>query len=344
MIRWGASYLLGLLWLLIPIVWFLLWRLNRRNRQLKKLISPDILPAMAPYHKPVRARTKIIYWVLGIGLCMVALARPQWGFHYQEVKRRGLDIIVVLDTSKSMMAEDIKPNRLQQAKWGIRDLLHKLKGDRIGLVTFAGTSFLQCPLTIDYAAFLMTLDDVYAGIIPRGGTAISAALQSAIDSFEYDTKADRAIILVTDGEDHEGNPAQLIDELKKKNIRVFAVGVGTLQGELIPTSDNQGHLSFIKDQQGQVVKTALKEDALQQLALGTDGIYVRSASGDFGLERIYDQGIDQLQRDEQETRMVKEYEERFMWFLAAGLLMLLIESLLSDRTRKPQILPTVEEA
>ncbi|NCC52980.1 MAG: VWA domain-containing protein, partial [Spartobacteria bacterium] len=243
-----------------------------------------------------------------------------------------------------MMAEDIKPNRLQQAKWGVRDLLQKLRGDRIGLLTFAGTSFLQCPLTVDYAAFLMTLDDVYAGILPRGGTAITKALQQAIDSFEYDTNADRAIILVTDGEDHEGDPARLIPELKKKNIRVYAVGVGTLQGELIPTSDPQGRLTFIKDNEGQVVKTALQEDAIRKVALETGGIYVRSAPGDFGLERIYDQGIDQLQRDEQESRMVKEYEERFMWFIAIALAMLLIESLLSNRTRKPQSASIVEEA
>ena len=121
-------------------------------------------------------RRRTILWLIAISLACFAFARPQWGFHWQEVKRRGLDILVVLDTSKSMLAEDIKPNRFQQAKWGIRDLVGKLKGDRIGLVTFAGSSFLECPLTIDYAAFLMTLDDAYVGIIPRGGTAISQSL------------------------------------------------------------------------------------------------------------------------------------------------------------------------
>jgi Ca-activated chloride channel family protein len=273
---------------------------------------------------------------LAIALGMLALARPQWGFHWEEVKRRGLDIIVVLDTSKSMLAEDIKPNRLQQAKWGIRDLVYKLKGDRIGLVTFAGSSFLQCPLTIDYAAFLMTLDDVYPGIIPRGGTDIGNAIFKAIDSFEYDTQADRAIILVSDGEDHERVNGKLLETLKSRNIKVYAVGVGTQEGDLIPQVDRNGHPGFLKDQQQQVVKTALRESELSELALGTGGVYVRSAPGDFGLERIYDQGIDQLQRDEQESRMVKAYEDRFMWFLAAALAVLVIEALVSERTRKPQ--------
>ena len=135
-----------------------------------------------------RALIRQALWMAGMALLCMALARPQWGFHWEEVRHRGLDIMVVLDTSKSMLAEDIKPNRMQQAKWGIRDLVQMLKGDRIGLVTFAGNAFQQCPLTIDYAAFLLNLEDVYVGIIPHGGTAIELALRTAIDSFEERTR------------------------------------------------------------------------------------------------------------------------------------------------------------
>lgn len=330
MIRWGAYYMLIAVWLIIPLAW-LLFRLRRRKeRQLERLIHPNVIPILAPTYNRLRTRTRNIFWLFAFLFALIALARPQWGFHWDEVRRRGLDIMIALDTSKSMLAEDIKPNRLQQAKWGIRDLLQKLHGDRVGLVTFAGSAFLQCPLSMDYAAFLMSLDDVYAGIIPRGGTAIGKAVEKAVESFEYDkSNADKVLILVTDGEDHEGDTARLIPECKKHGIRVFAVGVGTIEGDLIPLKDEQGHSGFVKDAEGKVIKSSLNESPLQQLAMDTGGIYVRSAPGDFGMERIYDRGIDQLQRDEQESRMMKIYEERFVWFLLSAFIMLTIEALFS---------------
>jgi Ca-activated chloride channel family protein len=250
------------------------------------------------------------------------------------VKRRGLDIVVVLDTSRSMTAQDVHPNRLQQAKWGVRDLVKLLKGDRIGLVTFAGTSFLQCPLTSDYAAFLLNLEDVYAGIIPQGGTAIGQALRTALESFETKTDADRAIILVTDGEDHEGDIRAIIEELNEKEVRVFAIGIGSVDGELIPHKGEDGHDGYFKDREGRVVKTSLQESSLEALARGTNGIYVRSAPGDFGLERIVESGLGQLKRDELESRMVKEYEERYTWILGAAVLALVAEGLWRDGMRR----------
>ncbi|NCD23515.1 MAG: VWA domain-containing protein, partial [Spartobacteria bacterium] len=259
------------------------------------------------------------------------LARPQWGFRWEEVRRKGLDLVVALDTSRSMMASDIKPTRLQQAKWGIRDLLRNLRGDRVGLVPFAGSSILQCPLTIDYAAFAMTLDDVYSGIIPKGGTALEQALRTAIAAFPADRTADRVILLITDGEDHEGDPLALLPELKDKGIRVYTIGIGTLEGEMVPAGDNQG--GYFKDRQGQIVKTALKEDMLQKLALGTGGTYVRSAPGDTGLERVFNESIANLKRSEQENRTAKIYEERFVWPIAAALLLLAWEALLGDRRK-----------
>jgi Ca-activated chloride channel homolog len=333
--RWGFPEFLPWLLLLLPLGWLLVVLMRRKERVLQRLVDARVLPILAPDRAAKRLRRRNLLWLAAFSLMAFSLARPQWGFHWQEVKRRGLDILVVLDMSKSMLAADIKPNRIQQAKWGIRDLLSKLKGDRIGLVTFAGSSFLQCPLTIDYAAFLMTLEDAYVGIIPRGGTAIEQALRTAVTSFEKDkdTEADRAIVLITDGEDHEGNPLDLIGELKKQNIRVYAVGVGSVEGELIQI-DEEGHPGFLKDRSGNVVKTAMKEDVLERLAVATEGTYVRSAPGDFGLDRIFDQGIARLKRDEKESRMAKEYEERFVWILAAAFVLLVIEAALSERSRK----------
>lgn len=329
---WGRPDWLNGLWLMIPLLWGLFFLLRRREKRLARLADPAVLPRLVTRRDPRRRRTRLLLWSAAVAFAVVALARPQWGFHWEEVRRRGLDLMVVLDTSNSMLAEDIKPNRLQQAKWGVRDLLRQLKGDRVGLVAFAGSSFLQCPLTIDYAAFAMTLDDLYAGIIPRGGTAIEQALQTALRSFEKDTGADRAIILITDGEDHEGDPLRLENELKRLQVRVYAIGVGTLEGELIPQAEAEAAGGgFLKDRAGQVVKSRLEEDKLQQLALSTGGAYVRSAPGDFGLERVFQESIAHLKRSEQESRMARIHEDRFPWFLAAALACLALEAVLGER-------------
>jgi len=335
--HWGAKTILYGLILLVPAAMVLFYMLRMRENKLRLIADREVLERLLPARAASRRRLKLCLTLLAAALLIVALARPQWGFHWREVNRRGLDIMVVLDTSNSMLAEDIKPNRLQQAKWGIRDLVRQLSNDRIGLIAFAGGSFLQCPLTIDYAAFLMTLDDLYAGIIPRGGTRIAQALELAMDSFEAETESDKAVVLITDGEDHEGDLSEIGAKLKERGIRVYAIGVGTLSGEPIPMRNEEGRLEFQKNKEGNVVTTALHEGSLKQLAIATGGMYVRSAPGDFGFERIIEQGIDKLQRSELESKMAKEYEERFQWFLGAALLLLLAESCIkeqkSDRAR-----------
>lgn len=332
--RWGAQYMLWWLLALLPAFFILQALHRRRRRQLSRLVSETHWDTMLSSRPFKQNRQRTLLRLLAAALLIVAMARPQWGFHWEEVKQRGLNILVLLDTSKSMLAEDLKPNRLQQTKWAVRDLLHELHGDKIGLVAFAGGSFLQCPLTVDYAAFMMQLDDLYAGIIPKGGTDTGAALKTALDSFESDSAADNVIILISDGEDHGGHPLKMVDELKKANVRVFSIGVGTSEGELIPIRDSQGKVSFLKDHQGNVVKTRLQEDVLRDLALKTGGDYVRSAPGDFGLERIYRERISGLQKAEQEARMARIYEERYPWFVGAALLVLVIEATLTKRRRK----------
>lgn len=327
---WGHIHYLYWLPLAIPLAWTLFALLRRRRRALEKLVDPAMLPILAPAWNPARATSRLGFRLGALVLLFLALARPQWGFHWEDVRRQGLDILVVLDTSRSMTASDIKPSRLQQAKWGIRDLVRNLRGDRIGLIPFAGASVLQCPLTIDYAAFTMTLDDLYAGIIPRGGTAIEQALRTAIDAFPAESAADRVILLITDGEDHDGDPLTLLPTLKEQNIRVYSIGIGTLAGGMIPGAEGAG---YFKNRQGQVVMSTLQEDALQQLALATGGTYVRAAPGDTGLERVFRESIDNLKRAEQETRTAKIYEERFVWFLAAALVLLAGEALLPDRSK-----------
>jgi len=336
MINWGADSILYWLIALIPIAWLLLYLLARRERRLRLLADREVLDRLLPSRRPARRRWKLLIELLAIALVVLALARPQWGFQWREVKRRGLDIMVVMDTSKSMLAEDVKPNRLQQAKWGVRDLVRQLSRDRVGLIAFSGGSFLQCPLTIDYAALLLTLDDLYAGIIPRGGTRISQALDLALESFDYESDSDKVVILITDGEDTEGDPAAMTDELKRRGIRLYAIGVGTLAGEPIPIRNEEGRLDFQKNREGNVVKSSLQESGLQKLALATGGIYVRSAPGDFGFERIISQGIEKLKRSELESRMAKDFEDRFYWFIAAALILLAAENLVGIGRRVSQ--------
>jgi len=215
----------------------------------------------------------------------------------------------------------------------VEDLLAKLQGDRVGLIAFAGTAFVQCPLTVDYEAFRLALREADPHIIPRGGTAIAAALRTTVKAFEGGEGGDRAIVIITDGEATEGDALVAAEEVAKAGVRIYAIGVGSVEGELIPIREDGKGMEFLKDRDGKVVKSRLDEETLQQLALKTQGIYVRSAAGDFGMETVYEKGIAQLQRKAHEERLQKKYFERFQWPLGIGLVLLVIEMFVSDRKR-----------
>jgi Ca-activated chloride channel homolog len=334
-IQWGEAWILPWLWALIPLAGLLWYLGGHREKKLRLLLDDEAVALLAPERWRARAQAKNALWFIACVLAIVALARPQWGIRWQEARRRGLDILVVLDTSNSMRATDLKPNRLQRAKWGVSDLLKRLAGDRVGLVAFAGSSFLECPLTTDYAAFSMMLDDLRPGSIPRGGTAIAQALETALDSFEEGGEADRVVVLVTDGEDHGGGIDRVIGALTAKRVRVFAIGVGTVGGDTIPAAAGEEG-PFLRDRAGGVIRTALQEKSLERIAVATGGIYVSSAGDDFGWDRVFDRGISNLRRDEKEAKLVKVYEERFPWFLGGAVLLLSLEALLADRRRKKE--------
>lgn len=337
MMQWGDTFWLHGLWLgaLLAALIIGLWRW--RERRLASLLDPVVLAQFLPPRRRARHFWRLSLWMAAFLAGLLALARPQWGERWIEMKHMGLDILVVLDTSNSMRAQDIRPDRLGRAKLGIRDLLSRLQSDRIGLIAFAGSSHLLCPVTADYGAFMMMLDDTYSGIIPRGGTAIEQALQKAINTFDEHITADRVILLITDGEDHEGDPLRLIDELRRRNIRVFAVGIGSPEGDLIPVQNAQGATPFLRDAAGKIVKTELQEDVLERIATRTGGIYARATPSDFGLERIYEQGIRPLQREELESKMVRMHEDRFIWFAGAGFLFLLLACAIRDGKPTPRL-------
>ncbi len=334
--QWGSPSLLHALWLLLPAMLLLLWSARRRARAAARLAETAAWVRLAPAYRPQRARWRTVLWLAALAFALAALARPQWGFTLKEHHAEGIDLLVLLDTSRSMLAQDVKPNRIQQAKWGITELVRKLQGDRVGLMPFAGSAYLYCPLTSDYGAFTFTLDDVHVGLVPRGGTAIGQALAEARKALADQAKGDRAILLITDGEDLEGDPLAEIPALKEAEIRVYAVGIGTPEGEVIRIETRDGRSDFLKNSAGEVVKSRLQESALARIAVETGGMYVRAQPGDFGLDRIYEQGLSKLLRAQHETRMLKIYEDRFQWFLLPAFGLLFVEALLAvnaDRAR-----------
>jgi len=324
-------------WLLalVPVlIVFLVWAFGARRRALERFAAAPLTERLAASVNRVARRWKVVLLVSAVLFALLALTQPRWGFEWREVKRKGVDIFVLLDVSKSMLTEDVRPNRLGQAKFAVKDLLQKLEGDRVGLIAFAGTAFVQCPLTIDYKAFESTIDDANPGIIPRGGTAIGLAIQAALKAFDAGEGRDHVIILITDGEETESEEvAAATDEAAKKGVRIYAIGVGSTEGELIPIKEEGRQLEFVKDKEGKVVKSRLDENTLRQIADKTHGLYVRSGAGDFGLDTIYEKGILQLRREEFEAKLQKKFFERYQWPLGVALVLLVIESFVTDRRK-----------
>ncbi|HAH21392.1 MAG TPA: hypothetical protein DCL49_10880 [Candidatus Omnitrophica bacterium] len=312
------------------LIGFYGWSFIRRRRILRKVADPRLLPELMVSVDVAKQKLKAGVLMVGILFCFCALLRPQWGFHWEELKRKGLDIVVAVDTSKSMLAEDIKPNRLERTKLALRDFTKNLRGDRIGLIAFAGSAFLQCPLTYDYGGFLLSLDSLDVTTIPQGGTSLSSALREALRSYEGGQKKHKVLVIITDGEDHEGDPLKVVEEAKKEGITVFCIGIGTREGELISITTESGQKEFLKDRVGNVVKSRLDEVTLQKIALMTMGSYVRSTSAEFGLELLYKEKFSKMEKREIKGAMNKQYEERFQIPLAFALLFFLVEPFISD--------------
>ena len=293
----------------------------------------DLLDELTGSFDRKKQKMKTVLVSVSVLMIILALMRPQWGFEWQEVKRSGLDILIAIDTSKSMLAEDVKPNRLERSKLAVKDLIKKLRGDRIGLIAFAGSSFLQCPLTVDYGGFMLSLDSLDVNAIPKGGTSLTSAIKTALESYEGGVKKYKTLVIITDGEDHEGNAAELAEKAKEKGIKIFTIGIGTKEGELIPVSDENGNVSYLKDRKGNVVKTRLDESTLQQIALNTGGSYVKATGTEFGLDLIYEEKLSKMEKREVENKMVRKYEERFQILLGFALLLLCIEPFIRERMK-----------
>ena len=318
MMHFAQPSILYLLWAVVPLALVLFGAARRRGRILGRFAEDQLLAEMVPGMNPQRLFGKNILLIGAFIFSVLALARPQWGFEWQEVKRRGLDILMVVDTSRSMLTADVKPNRLERTKLAIQDLLKKLKGDRVGLIAFAGDAFMVCPLTVDYAGFMLSLNDLDTDTVGRGGTNLSRAIEEATRGYDATRSEYKAIVLITDGDDLEGDALAAARKAKDKGIRIYCIGIGTPEGELIQITSGQGEKEFLKDSSGNFVKSRLNENLLQQIALTTGGMYVRASGAEFGLDFIYEHELTKLPigslREEKrdiEQKMKKHYHERF---------------------------------
>ncbi|MCG8429739.1 MAG: VWA domain-containing protein [Candidatus Omnitrophica bacterium] len=315
----------------LSVAAFLLWSHAARLRVVARFAQQHLLDSLGARTYAGRRILRNVLRAGAIVFCLFAFTRPQWGFEWREVRRRGLDVLVAVDTSKSMLAGDIKPSRFQRAKLAIKDFVRHLEGDRIGLIGFSGSAFLQCPLTVDYSGFLFTLESLEVGIIPRPGTSIARAIREALRTFEGTEKKQRVMIIITDGENHEGDALLAAREAKKEGVVIHTVGVGTRDGELIHLRSNEGRGVFLKDNRGNVVKTRLEEKTLREIALITGGSYVRSRPREFGLEALYRQKISVMEKRDIEGAMARHYHDRFQIPLGIALLLLFAEMLTGKR-------------
>ena len=270
-----------------------------------------------------------------VGCLFLALARPQAGFRWEEVKRRGIEVVFAVDTSRSMLTPDVKPDRLTRAKLAVDDFVSHLNGDGVGLIAFAGNAFLQCPITLDYDAFHESLEALDTTIIPRGGTDIASAIREAQAALQNRPAKDKILILLTDGEDLEGSALATANAAAKDGLKICTVGVGTANGDLIPIPAEQGG-GFVKDDSGQFVKSHLGEAGLKSIAEATGGLYAPLGVQGQGLDTIYQQALAPLAKHELASRRQRVYTERFQWPLTGSLALLLASMLVGTRRRSPR--------
>ena len=318
----------------IPLLALLYVRAERRGAlRLEQFVAAKLLPDLAATVNRGRRALKFALLLLGLALSLAALAKPRWGYTYEDVKRKGLDLLLAIDTSRSMLSNDVQPNRLQRVKLSTQDLITELQGDRVGLIAFAGRAFLQAPLTIDYDAAVEAINDIDTNTIPEGGTNISEAINLAVKTFGKSASGNRALIVFTDGEELSGDAAKTARAAADAGVRIFTIGVGTPEGSLIPVSGEGGGTAFVKDGKGQVVKSKLDEKRLREIAEATGGGYLHLEDGPRTMRKLFSDGLSKMQAGEIDARLSRRPIERYQWPLGAALAALAASFVITDRRR-----------
>jgi len=331
----APEWLWGLL--LIPLLIALFVRAEHRGlKRLQQFVSARLLPQLAGTVNRPRRIMRFGLLLLGLALGIVSLAQPRWGYTFEDVKRKGLDLLVAVDTSRSMLSNDVQPSRLERVKLSIQDLINELQGDRVGLIAFAGRAFLQAPLTIDYDAVIEAVNDLDTKTIPEGGTNISSAITLATQSFGKSAMGNRVLIIFTDGEDLNGEAVKTAKAAVDAGVRIFTIGVGTPQGSLIPVTGDNGETSFVKDSAGQVVKSKLDDKRLREVAEATGGFYLHLENGPRTMQQVQSEGLAKMQGAEMDVRLSRRPIERYEWPLSAALIVLALSMLIPERKRVRQ--------
>lgn len=319
-----------LFWALPMVVFiFVMTRLWRKRAQ-QKFADSDSLKRLSPDKSRFKPLLKLVFFLLALSCFILALINPKIGGKMETVKRRGVDIVFAVDVSKSMLAEDIAPNRLEKSKRIVQKIIDNLHGDRVGIIAYAGSAFPQLPITTDYAAAKMFLSDLNTDMVSSQGTAIAQAIDLSQEYFNDDSKTSRVLVLITDGEDHGGDIEQISKEAAQKNIRIFTIGIGTDRGGRIPIKENGRVVNFKKDRQGETVITKRDKHTLQEIAKVTQGEYIDGKNTQKVVDKVED-FLGTLQKSEFKTKRFASFKAQFQWFLAFGILFTVLDILLLER-------------
>lgn len=330
MFRFAQPEYLYLLLIVLLLVILFVWNTVRRKRKLQSFGDPELLAQYMPNVSLVRPQFKFYLQIVALILLIVALARPQFGVKEQTVKRQGMEVMIALDVSNSMLAQDVAPSRLERSKQLLSKIIDGMTEDKVGLVVFAGDAYTQLPITCDYVSAKMFLSSISPSLVARQGTAIGSAIDLSIKSFGLESTASRAIILITDGENHEDDAIGAAKLAKEKGIQVFVLGVGKPEGSPIPL---EGSMSFRKDKDGNVVVSKLNEEMCRQIAQAGGGMYLRVDNTN-AAQRTLQQELDKLAKSELETRVYSEYNEQYQSFVIVALILLVIEFFIFGRRNK----------
>lgn len=319
--------------LLLPVL-VLLWILNehRKRNALRRLGDAVLVKKLLPEQSRIRPVVKFIFHLIVVTLLIIILARPQFGSKIEEVKRKGVEVIIALDVSNSMLAEDIQPDRLERAKQAISKAVDELDNDKIGIIVFAGDAYTQLPITTDYVSAKMFLSTISPDIVPKQGTAIGAAIELGMRSFTPGTDISKAMIIISDGENHENDPVAIAREAVPTGIVIHTIGIGTTEGVPVPVLIN-GKKDYLKDTDGNTIITKLDENILKEIAVNANGIYVRANNTNIGLDRVLDE-IKKMKKKELEGTVFTEYNDQFQIFSGMALLLLLVDYLVMDRKNR----------
>jgi Ca-activated chloride channel family protein len=333
MFRFGHSeflYLLAGIPVLI-IIYIIAYGLKKKS--IRKFGNPEVVSQLMPDISGVRSHLKFVILTLALIIMIFAISGPQFGSKLKEIKRKGIEIIIALDISNSMLAEDIKPDRLERSKQAILRLLDQLENDRIGLIVFAGDAYTQVPITTDYDGTRMFLNNINTDIVSRQGTAIDKAIRLASNSFSPDAEANKAIIIISDGENHEGDAIQAAEQANEKGIKIYTIGMGSQGGAPIPVKGAYYQKEFLKDRQGNVVTSKLNSKMLSQIAVAGGGKYYHATSTNAGLNKLFND-LDKLDKVEIDTKVYSEYEEQFPVLVWMALALIVLNFLILERKNK----------